>query len=205
MCRGHHEEGSYLYIYIYIYVATCREYDWLKFTTEAIFISATCLGMPHFGQTFKLCMVIQCCMSYNNYNHTTDNAWHHLTTWDACVHVCDLLLTFSLTWIHWKVLAYTSPTYLPDIYLIDNLYIVYDWLLFCHSCHFSWTCSYTDCCWITLVQAGGSAGWEIRVKGDLTPRADNGKINSSPTTAVSPIFRLRHGGTHIINIPGKEL
>ena len=66
-------------------------------------------------------------------------------------------------------------------------------------------CRFRSCCWITLVQAGGSAGWEIRVKGDLTPRADNGKINSSPTTAVSPIFRLRHGGTHIINIPGKEL
>ena len=130
---------------------------------------------------------------------------HHLTTWDMCVHVCDLLLTFSLTRIHWKVLAYTSPTYLPDIYLIDNLYIVYDWLLFCHSCHFSWTCSYTDCCWITLVQAGGSAGWEIRVKGDLTPRPDNGKINSSPTTTMSPVVRLRRDATHTITIPGKEL
>ena len=44
------------------------------------------------------------------------------------MHVCDLLLTFSPTRVHWKVLAYTSPTYLPDIYLIDDLYIVYDWL-----------------------------------------------------------------------------
>ena len=63
--------------------------------------------------------------------------------------------------------------------------------------------SYSSCCWITLVQAGGSAGWEIRVKGDLTPRADNGRINSSPTTAVPPVLTLRHGVTHTITIPGE--
>ena len=66
-------------------------------------------------------------------------------------------------------------------------------------------CRFTDCCWITIVQAGGFANWAVRVKGNLSPRADNGKINSSPTTAVSPVFRLRHSGTHIINIPGKEV
>ena len=63
--------------------------------------------------------------------------------------------------------------------------------------------SYKSCCWITLVQGGGS--WEIRVKGDLTPRPDNGKINTSPTTTMSPVVRLRHGATHNITIPGKEL
>ena len=61
---------------------------------------------------------------------------------------------------------------------------------------------YTGCCWISLVSGGGS--WEVRVKGDLSPRSDNGRMNSSPTTAVSPVFRLRHGGTHTINIPGKD-
>ena len=65
--------------------------------------------------------------------------------------------------------------------------------------------SYKSCCWISLVQANGRAGWEIRVKGDLTPRPDNGKINTSPTTTMSPVVRLRHGATHNITIPGKEL
>ena len=43
------------------------------------------------------------------------------------------------------------------------------------------------------------------MKGSLAPRADNGKINSSPITAVSPVLRLRHGATHNITIPGKEV
>ena len=60
---------------------------------------------------------------------------------------------------------------------------------------------FTGNAWISLFQGGGR--WEIRVKGDLSPRADNGRINSSPTTAVSPIVRLRHGITHIITLPGK--
>ena len=59
---------------------------------------------------------------------------------------------------------------------------------------------YTGGNWISLVQGGG--GWEVRVKGNLSPRTDSGRINSSPTTAVSPVFRLRHGATHTITIPG---
>ena len=42
------------------------------------------------------------------------------------------------------------------------------------------------------------------MKGSLSPRADNGRINSSPTTAVSPVVTLRHGVTHTITIPGKK-
>ena len=38
--------------------------------------------------------------------------------------------------------------------------------MFCQSCHFLMS-SYTGWCWITLVQAGSGAGWEIRVKGSL--------------------------------------
>ena len=63
--------------------------------------------------------------------------------------------------------------------------------------------SYASCCWITVVQAGGSADWEVRVKGSLSPRTDNGKINSSPITAEFPVFRLRQGAIHTISIPGK--
>ena len=42
------------------------------------------------------------------------------------------------------------------------------------------------------------------MKGNLSARADNGRINSSPTTAVFPVYRLRHDATHTITIPGKE-
>ena len=62
---------------------------------------------------------------------------------------------------------------------------------------------YTGTAWITLVQGGGN--WEIRVKGNLAPRPDNGRINSSPTTAVFPVVRLHHGATHTITIPGEEI
>ena len=59
---------------------------------------------------------------------------------------------------------------------------------------------FTNSAWITLLQGGG--GWGLRVKGNLTPRADNGRINSSPIAAIPPLFRLRHGTTHTFTIPG---
>ena len=46
---------------------------------------------------------------------------------------------------------------------------------------------------------------EVRVKGSLSPRTDNGKINSSPITAELPVFRLQLGATHTISIPGKVI
>lgn len=58
---------------------------------------------------------------------------------------------------------------------------------------------FIGCCWIGLVTGGGD--WEVRVKGDLTTRPD-GKVNSSPVTASTPIIRLQHGCQHVIKIPG---
>ena len=63
-------------------------------------------------------------------------------------------------------------------------------------------CRYKGGNWVTLVQGGGS--WEVCVKGDLSPRGDNGRINSSPITAFFSVVTLRHGVTHTITIPGKE-
>ena len=60
---------------------------------------------------------------------------------------------------------------------------------------------YSSCCWIGLVSGGGS--WEVRVKGNLTRRADNGLINTSPISTMPPIVRLQHGCNHTIQIPGK--
>ena len=59
---------------------------------------------------------------------------------------------------------------------------------------------FTGAAWVGLLQGSGS--WELRVKGNLAPRADNGRINSSPITAVPPLVRLRNGIMHTIIIPG---
>ena len=56
--------------------------------------------------------------------------------------------------------------------------------------------------WITLVVGGGN--WEVRVKGNLTRRADNSRVNTSPVTTVTPIVRLRHGCSHRIVIPHED-
>jgi len=58
--------------------------------------------------------------------------------------------------------------------------------------------------WARLAEGGDPAGWEVRVKGGLSPRPDNGRINSSPITAVSPVIKLRRGVTHTIIIPGER-
>ena len=82
-----------------------------------------------------------------------------------------------------------------------NLHLIIVNNYYCSQCFLA-LCRYTGSAWIEL--ARGSGSWEIRVKGNLSPRADNGRINSSPTTAVSPVVRLQHGATHTITIPGKE-
>ena len=42
------------------------------------------------------------------------------------------------------------------------------------------------------------------MKGDLRPRADNGLINSSPVTTITPIVRLQSGCTRTIRIPVQD-
>ena len=55
--------------------------------------------------------------------------------------------------------------------------------------------------WISLLPPGGTL-WEIRVKGNFTPRSDNGRINSSPVTVFAPVTKLQRGRTHNITVPG---
>lgn len=54
-----------------------------------------------------------------------------------------------------------------------------------------------------MVDGGSKAGWELRVKGNLSRRADNGLINTSPISTMAPIVRLQHGCNHTIVIPGR--
>jgi hypothetical protein len=58
--------------------------------------------------------------------------------------------------------------------------------------------------WIYLVIAGGSASWELRVKGNLTQRSDTGLINTSPISSMPPVVRLQHGCNHTIQIPSEN-
>ena len=81
----------------------------------------------------------------------------------------------------------------------ENVIIVCKLLISCYNYIFT---RFDGGNWITLVQGGGR--WEVRVKGNLTTRPDNGRINISPATAALPVYRLQHGATHTITIPGKE-
>lgn len=59
---------------------------------------------------------------------------------------------------------------------------------------------YAGYAWIGLQIGGG--GWEVRVKGNVSQRADSGRVNTSPVTAVLPVIRLQQGCNHTIEIPG---
>ena len=69
--------------------------------------------------------------------------------------------------------------------------------------------SYTGNAWGKLVVYGynltatvvGGEGWEVRHKLDSTVRNDTGKINSSPTTLMSPIVTLPKNIQYTIPIP----
>lgn len=63
--------------------------------------------------------------------------------------------------------------------------------------------SYTSCCWISLTN-GGNGDWFLSTTVNLTRRQDNGKINSSPISALSPIVRHQQGCSKTISIPAED-
>ncbi|XP_068716589.1 deleted in malignant brain tumors 1 protein-like isoform X2 [Montipora foliosa] len=65
-----------------------------------------------------------------------------------------------------------------------------------------WLVSYSSCCWISLVNGGGN--WFLSTTVNLTRRQDNGKINSSPISALSPIVRHQQGCLKRIVIPAED-
>ena len=64
--------------------------------------------------------------------------------------------------------------------------------------------SYTSCCWISSLSLYGDSSWLVSGEIDLTPRSDNGKINSSPVTRSLAIFRLQEGCPKEIRIPVED-
>ena len=64
--------------------------------------------------------------------------------------------------------------------------------------------SFTGQNWISTLVYGADSSWEVRVKGNLTQRADTGKINTSPISAMPPIVHLQHGCNYTIEVPGKS-
>ncbi|XP_074638593.1 uncharacterized protein LOC141897056 isoform X2 [Acropora palmata] len=65
-----------------------------------------------------------------------------------------------------------------------------------------WLVSYSSCCWISLANGGGS--WFLSTTVNLTRRQDNGNINSSPISALSPIVRHQQGCSKTILIPAED-
>ncbi|XP_072021341.1 integrin beta-like protein A [Amphiura filiformis] len=56
--------------------------------------------------------------------------------------------------------------------------------------------------WINLNDGGGR--WSLPATVNLTRRADIGRPNSSPRSAVTPIVRLQHGCNHTLVIPTND-
>ena len=63
-------------------------------------------------------------------------------------------------------------------------------------------CSFSSCCWMTLVYGGSK--WHVSSTVNLTQRSDTGNINSSPVSASSPIVRLQQGCPTVITIPTED-
>ncbi|KAL9988075.1 hypothetical protein ACROYT_G002475 [Oculina patagonica] len=66
-----------------------------------------------------------------------------------------------------------------------------------------WLVSYGGCCWIPLTN-GGNGTWSLSTTVNLTRRQDNGKINSSPISAIFSIVRHRQGCSKTISIPAED-
>lgn len=49
---------------------------------------------------------------------------------------------------------------------------------------------------------GQDLSWEVRVKGNLTQRPDNGLINTSPISRMPLVVRVQQDCNHTIEIPG---
>ena len=64
--------------------------------------------------------------------------------------------------------------------------------------------SYSSCCWISSLVLYADSSWLVSTKLDLTPRSDNGKINSSPVSRSPAIFRLHEGCKQSLRIPVED-
>lgn len=67
-----------------------------------------------------------------------------------------------------------------------------------------WIVRYTSCCWISSLSLYGDSSWLVSGEIDLTPRPDNGKINSSPVTKSLAIVRFQQGCPKEIRIPVED-
>ncbi|XP_078375949.1 uncharacterized protein LOC144659409 isoform X1 [Oculina patagonica] len=65
-----------------------------------------------------------------------------------------------------------------------------------------WSVSYSACCWIYLTRGGGS--WLVTTALNLTRRADNGRINSSPVSRSAAFVRFLEGCPQSLRIPVED-
>lgn len=64
--------------------------------------------------------------------------------------------------------------------------------------------SYTSCCWISSLSRYADSQWLVSGEIDLSPRSDNGKINSSPVTRSLAVIRFQEGCPKEIRIPVED-
>ena len=69
---------------------------------------------------------------------------------------------------------------------------------------FSFSKSYSGCCWIYLSHYAGPSSWKVQTAINFAPRSDNGKINSSPVTRSPPIVRFPGGCRQSFRIPVED-
>lgn len=65
----------------------------------------------------------------------------------------------------------------------------------CNACR-----RFSSCCWISSLIQGADGSWSVETEVNLRRRSDNGKINSSPISATSPIIRLQLGCSYSIPV-----
>lgn len=63
-----------------------------------------------------------------------------------------------------------------------------------------YTFGYSSCCWASLVE-GGIGNWLLLSKANLSIRQDNGRINSSPISAMQPVVIVKKNCWYALKIP----
>jgi len=70
--------------------------------------------------------------------------------------------------------------------------------------NYIYLCSFSGAEYAFLA-SGDIGGWVIRVKGQLSPRPDNSRVNTSPVAVFSPDLTILEGCNSTLVIPGNNI
>ena len=89
-------------------------------------------------------------------------------------------------------------------FVFSHLKLILKWGVYFHlKFPLSLFVSYTSCCWISLSRYS-SGSWLVTAIVNLTRRADNGRINSSPVSRSPAIVRWQEGCPQYLRIPAED-